>query len=72
MGLEKDMKKKSFIIGFVLCLLIILFSSSYSYRISSHNVDVRTVIEDGHKYVVAAHSNGGVSIIHSESCYCKK
>lgn len=67
---------KNILIGFISCLAIILMCS-YSYKINGNTVDVRTVYEDGHKYVVATMSNGhanssGISIVHSANCHCIK
>lgn len=69
--------RKIFLISFLICILLFLLCSSYSYRINNNDVDIKTIYEDGHKYVVAtmsSHNNGassGISIIHSENCPCK-
>ncbi len=68
---------KNILIGFISCLMIILMCS-YSYRVHFNTVNVRTVSEDGHKYVVATMTNevssktSGISIVHSANCYCLK
>ena len=70
------MKNKKLVIGFILGILLIgLCSSTFQY--GATHVSVKTVVEDGHKYVVATTTcngmvrPGGVSIIHSEACPCK-
>lgn len=67
---------KNILIGFISCLFII-FLCSYTFKVGYTNVNVRTIYEDGHKYVVAttyfdSQSRGGVSIIHSHNCQCLK
>lgn len=77
----KNMKKFMIIFGFSVILFILCSSfviSSMRDPIQRVEVDVRTI--DGHKYIVAysysvLSSNprpGGVSVIHAESCNCKR
>ena len=62
----------------ILFILACALCSYTTYRVMNNDVDVRTVWEDGHKYVVAtigSHNNtavSGISITHSEACPCKK
>lgn len=37
-----------------------------------HGVNVSLVDVDGHMYIISSSFNGGISIIHAESCQCKK
>ena len=75
--MKKLLKQNKILVGFILSSALFLLSS-YTYRVNHNDVDVRTVYEDGHKYVVATMSNSvssqasGISIVHSENCPCKK
>lgn len=75
--MKKLLKQNKILVGFILASTLFLLSS-YTYRVNHNDVDVRTVYEDGHKYVVATMSNSvssqasGISIVHSENCPCKK
>ena len=73
----KFFRNHKFLLGLLFASVLFLFCS-YTYRVNNNDVDVRTVYEDGHKYVVATMTNktnssvGSVSIVHSENCPCKK
>ena len=67
----------------IICFMIMILTCSFSYKLASYySVDVRTVKEDGHKYVIAtvnetstghvATSACDIAIIHSEACPCRK
>lgn len=69
--------RKSFLIGFILGVAAFLLCAYTSYKVNFNEVYVKTVVEESHKYVVATITNtssstpAGVSIIHSENCWCK-
>jgi hypothetical protein len=71
-------RKNKVLAGFIMALVLFLLCSYVSYTVNGCKVDVRTVHEDGHMYVVATLTNpatshpGGVSIVHSENCPCKR
>lgn len=73
--MKKNISK--ILIGFLLGVFIFVLCS-YTYKVNRNEVDVRTVYEDGHKYVVASMTNtgypetSGVSIVHSANCPCLK
>ena len=75
--MKKILKQNKILVGFILASTLFLLYS-YTYRVNHNDVDVRTVYEDGHKYVVATITNSssstisGISIVHSESCPCLK
>lgn len=71
------MKRLLQIFGAVFIFMII---SAFAYTTENkhHSIDVREINVGGHKYVVASSfydggviRPGGVSIIHSEGCYCR-
>lgn len=71
------MKRLLQIFGAVFIFVIISAFSYQSVR-KNHFIDVREVIDGGRKYVIASSfydsgviRPGGVSIIHSEGCYCR-
>ena len=74
--MKRLLEKNKILVGFILASALFLFCS-YTYRVNHNDVDVRTVYEDGHKYVVATMTNSissdasGISIVHSENCPCK-
>ena len=69
---------KKFILGFISCICIVVLCSYTSFKVSYTDFGVRTVFEDGHKYVVAYSSYDGgatgssISICHSAACQCLK
>ena len=69
---------KKFILGFISCICIVVLCSYTSFKVNYTDFGVRTVLEDGHKYVVAYsfYNSGGksssISICHSEACQCLK
>ena len=73
------MKKetKMFLCGCAVMVAFFLFCS-WSFNVGKNQVDIRTITEDGHKYVVATMTSttnnglGSVSIVHSEACSCKR
>ena len=74
------MKKLTFILMMTLCLTFTACVDEYNTK-SRHNVSknieykVDKVKVDNHDYIVAKTIKGfgkGISIIHSESCECKK
>lgn len=73
------MKKenKKLLLGIVVTALFFLFCSM-TFKVNHNQADIRTITEEGHKYVVAVITNAGssnaagISIIHSEACPCKK
>ena len=75
--MKRFILKNKVLAGFILAFLLTALCS-YTYRVHLNEVDVRTVYEDGHKYVVASMTNqygsnaSGVSIIHSANCPCLK
>lgn len=75
--MKEFLKRNKVLVGFILASLLFLLCS-YTYRVHLNDVDIRTVYEDGHKYVVASMTNqsgsnaSGVSIIHSANCPCLK
>ena len=75
--MKKILKQNKILVGFILASTLFLLYS-YTYRVNYNDVDVRTVYEDGHKYVVATITNSssstisGISIVHSENCSCLK
>ena len=75
--MKKLLKQNKILVGFILASTLFLLCS-YTYRVNHNDVDVITVYEDGHKYVVATMTNSssttalGISIVHSENCPCKK
>ena len=50
--MKKILKQNKILVGFILASTLFLLYS-YTYRVNYNDVDVRTVYEDGHKYVVA-------------------
>lgn len=73
--------KKSIFICLGIAVLIMLFSSFSTFKSGTPQmyVSVKTIYEDGHKYVVAysgvtntSSRPSGVSIVHSEACTCKR
>ena len=71
------MKKLTFILMMALCLTFTACddSGNRNNKISNIVYTVDKVKVDNHDYIVAvttAIGTGGVSIIHSESCECKK
>ena len=75
--MKKILKQNKILVGFILASTLFLLYS-YTYRVNHNDVDVRTIYEDGHKYVVATITNSssstisGISIVHSENCSCLK
>ena len=75
--MKKILKQNKILVGFILASTLFLLYS-YTYRVNYNDVDVRTVYEDGHKYVVATITNSssstisGISIVQSENCPCLK
>lgn len=75
--MKKILKQNKILVGFILASTLFLLYS-YTYRVNYNDVDIRTVYEDGHKYVVATITNSssstisGISIVHSENCPCLK
>lgn len=73
--MKKNISK--ILIGFLLGVFIFVLCS-YTYMVNHNEVNVRTVYEDGHKYVVATMTHAadcrasGVSIVHSANCPCLK
>lgn len=69
--------RKSFLIGILVGVLAFILCAYTSYKVGIHEVQVKTITEDGHKYVVSTITNSnstncGISIVHSEACWCKK
>lgn len=68
---------KKLVIGIIFFLIMIL-TCSFSYKAGLNNVEIKTLYEDNHKYVVATIYNKatgnccGISIVHSEACSCHK
>ena len=75
--MKKILKQNKILVGFILASTLFLLYS-YTYRVNHNDVDVRTIYEDGHKYVVATITNSssstisGISIVQSENCPCLK
>lgn len=75
--MKKILKQNKILVGFILASTLFLLYS-YTYRVNYNDVDVRTVYEDGHNYVVATITNSSsstistISIVHSENCPCLK
>jgi len=69
--------KKKVLTTLLAIIAIALVCSAFTFDVSNGrlSVDVREVNVSGHKYVVATSFNaprqGGVAIVHSESCYCR-
>ena len=74
------MKKetKMFLCGCAVMAAFFLFCSwTYNVNKNMTTVDVRTINEGGHSYVVTTASNKtgsscSVAIVHSEACSCKR
>ena len=66
---------KKLVIG-IISFLIVILMCSFSYKVGQNSVEVKTVYEDGHKYVVATIYNNanacGIAMVHSEACSCHK
>lgn len=60
--MKKILKQNKILVGFILASTLFLLYS-YTYRVNHNDVDVRTVYEDGHKYVVATITNSSSSTI---------
>lgn len=73
--MKKNISK--ILIGFLMGICVFALCS-YTYRVSHNDVNIRTVYEEGHKYVVATMTNSststpsGVSLVHSANCPCIK
>lgn len=60
-------------------IFVIISAFAYTTENKCHSIDVREINVGGHKYVIASsfydsglkRFPGGVSIIHSEGCYCR-
>ena len=74
------MKKLIFILIMTLCLSFTACNDNYNTESrnvvsESYSYSIIKVKVDNHDYIVAKNNNGygeGISIIHSESCPCKK
>ena len=60
--MKKILKQNKILVGFILASTLFLLYS-YTYRVNHNDVDVRTVYEDGHNYVVATITNSSSSTI---------
>lgn len=72
----KNKENKKFFIGLLVGIAIFLLCS-WSYRLKFADVDVRTINEGGHKYVVTTATNNtgsscSVAIVHSAECSCNR
>ena len=72
--MKRTMKKLTFILMMTLCLA---FTACHNIKNSTTEVNniiyrVDKVKVDNHDYIVAQSASSGISIIHSESCECKK
>ena len=71
------MKKFVIIVLCIICMSLIISVYTVIKR-SYSNIDVKTIYEDGHKYVIAyqyvntMERPGGVDIEHSAACPCLK
>lgn len=60
--MKKILKQNKILVGFILASTLFLLYS-YTYRVNHNDVDVRTIYEDGHKYIVATITNSSSSTI---------